>query len=138
MSLKNSDNNLPAKVSDEIEKIVREKAGISLHQDDLTNYATYRQIEDLEKARKILQQAYVEVELLANDMDLFKKSKNPARTMNELIQTKVMIAEKLAALSNATSKLKPKQEQASTPIINIQITTQKSVDDFIEVEVEED
>lgn len=136
MSSSNSENNLPVKM-DEIERVVKEKAGISLSQDDLTNYATYRQIEDLEKARKILQQAYIEIELLYNDADLLKLSKNPARTMTEMVQTKIMIAEKLAALSNATTKLKPKQDQVSTPLININITTQKTIEDFIEVEVEE-
>jgi hypothetical protein len=137
MSSQNLENNLPVKKEDELEKVVKEKASVKFSQDDVVNYSTYRQVEDLETARKILRQAYIEVELLFNDADILKKSKNPARTMNELIQTKIMIADKLSSLSNATDKLKPKQDQASTPLININITTQKSIEDFIEVQVEE-
>jgi hypothetical protein len=122
---------------EEIEQVVKEKASVKLPQEDVVNYAVHRQIEDLETARKILQQAYIQAELLLNDADMLAKVKNPARTLNELIQTKVMIADKLASLSNATDKLKPKKEQASTPLININITTQKSIDDYIEVEAEE-
>ena len=122
---------------EEIEQVVKEKAALKLSQEDITNYAIQRQIEDLETAQKILHQAYIQAELLYNDAEMFAKVKNPARTMTELIQTKIMIAEKLASLSNATDKLKPKQEQVSTPLININITTQKSIEDFIEVEVEE-
>lgn len=122
---------------EDVEQIVKEKASLKLSQEDVINYAIHRQIEDLETARKILHQAYIQAELLYNDTEIFAKVKNPARTMTELLQTKVLIAEKLAALSNATDKLKPKQEQATTPLININITTQKSVEDFIEVEVEE-
>jgi hypothetical protein len=136
MSLLNSENNVLVK-KEEIEQVVKEKASIKLSQEDVVNYATYRQIEDLETARKILHQAYIQAELLFNDAEIFAKVKNPARTMTELLQTKVMIADKLASLSNATDKLKPKQEQVSTPLININITTQRSVDDFIELEVEE-
>jgi hypothetical protein len=122
---------------EDVEQVVKEKATLNITQDDITKYATHRQIEDLETARKILYQAYIQAELLYNDSEMFSKVKNPARTMTELLQTKVMIADKLASLSNATDKLKPKHEQVSTPLININITTQKSVDDFIEVEVEE-
>jgi hypothetical protein len=136
MSLLSLENNMLVK-KEEIEQIVKEKSSLKLSQEDVVNYAIQRQIEDLETARKILHQAYIQAELLFNDADMFAKVKNPARTMTELLQTKVMIAEKLASLSNATDKLKPKNEQLSTPVININITTQKSIDDFIEVEVEE-
>jgi hypothetical protein len=136
MSSLNLTNNQLMK-KEEIEKVVKEKATLKLSQEEIVNYATHRQIEDLEFARRILQEAYIQAELLINDADMFAKVKNPARTMTELLQTKVMIAEKLASLSNATDKLKPKNEQLSTPVININITTQKSIDDFIEVEVEE-
>jgi hypothetical protein len=136
MNLLNLTNNQLVK-KEEVEQIVKEKASIKLSQDDVVNYAIHRQIEDLETARKILYQAYIQAELLYNDADILAKVKNPARTLNELIQTKVMIADKLASLSNATDKLKPKKEQISTPLINITITTQKTIDDFIEVEVEE-
>jgi hypothetical protein len=122
---------------EEVEQVVKEKATLKLSQEDITNYATHRQIEDLETARKILHQAYIQAELLYNDTEIFTKVKNPARTMTELLQTKIMIAEKLASLASATDKLKPKNEQSTTPVININITTQKTIDDFIEVEVEE-
>lgn len=134
-SLKSVSNLLVKK--EDVEQVVKEKASLKLSQEYITNYALHRQIEDLETARKILHQAYIQAELLYNDAEMFAKVKNPARTMTELLQTKVMIAEKLASLSNATDKLKPKQEQLSTPVININITTQKSIEDFIEVEVEE-
>jgi hypothetical protein len=136
MSSLNSENNLLIKKED-VEQVVKEKASLKLTQEDVVNYAIHRQIEDLEIARKILHQAYIQVELLYNDAEMFAKVKNPARTMNELLQTKIMIAKELASLSNALDKLKPKQEQISTPLINITITTQKTIDDYIEVEVEE-
>jgi diphthamide synthase subunit DPH2 len=136
MSSLNLENNMLVKKED-VEQVVKEKASLKLSQEDIVNYATHRQIEDLETARRILHQAYIQAELLYNDAEMFAKVKNPARTMTELLQTKIMIAEKLASLSNATDKLKPKQEQVSTPLININITTQKSIEDFIVVEVEE-
>lgn len=136
MSLLSLENNMLVKKED-VEQVVKEKAAIKLSQEDVVNYAIHRQIEDLETARKILYQAYIQAELLYNDAEMFTKVKNPARTMTEILQTKIMIAEKLASLSNATDKLKPKQEKVSTPLININITTQKSIDDFIEVETEE-
>jgi hypothetical protein len=132
----NSDCNILVKKED-VEQIVKENANISLATEDIVNYATHRQVEDLETARKILMQAYIQAELLYNDASLINRSKNPLRTLNELLQTKVGVAEKLISLSNATDKLKPKQEQTSTPLININITTQKTVEDYIEVEVEE-
>jgi len=136
MSLLNLENNMLVKKED-VEQVVREKASLKLSQEDVVNYAIQRQIEDLETARKILYETYIQAELLLNDTESFAKVKNPIRTMTELLQTKIMIAEKLASLSNATDKLKPKQEQVSTPLININITTQKSIEDFIEVEAEE-
>lgn len=122
---------------DEALQTVKEKATLKLLQEEVVNYAVNRQIEDLETARKILIQAYIQAELLYNDADMFAKAKNPVRTMNELLQTKIMIAKELATLSNATNKLKPNQEQTTTPTININITTQKTVDDYIEVEVKD-
>ncbi len=122
---------------DEVLQTVKEKATLKLPQEEVVNYAVNRQIEDLETARKILIQAYIQAELLYNDADMFAKAKNPVRTMNELLQTKIMIAKELATLSNATNKLKPNQEQTTTPTININITTQKTVDDYIEVEVKD-
>jgi len=136
MSLLNLENNMLVKKED-VEQVVRERASLKLSQEDVVNYAIQRQIEDLETARKILYETYIQAELLLNDTESFAKVKNPIRTMTELLQTKIMIAEKLASLSNATDKLKPKQEQVSTPLININITTQKSIEDFIEVEAEE-
>jgi hypothetical protein len=136
MNLPNLVNNQLVK-KDEVEQVVKDKSTLKLSQEEITNYATNRQIEDLETARKILLQAYIQAELLYNDADMFAKVKNPARTMTELLQTKIMIADKLASLSNATDKLKPKKEQLSAPLININITTQKTVEDFIEVEAEE-
>ncbi len=136
MSLLNSVSNQLVK-KDEIEQVVKEKAALKLSQEDVVNYAIHRQIEDLETARKILHQAYIQAELLYNDAELFAKVKNPARTLADILKTKNEIARELISLSNATDKLKPKQEQISTPLININITTQKSIEDFIEVEVEE-
>jgi len=136
MSLLNLVSNQLVK-KDEIEQVVKEKAALKLSQEDVVNYAIHRQIEDLETARKILHQAYIQAELLYNDAELFAKVKNPARTLADILKTKSEIARELISLSNATDKLKPKQEQISTPLININITTQKSIEDFIEVEVEE-
>jgi hypothetical protein len=136
MSLLNSDCNILVKKED-IEQIVKENANHSLATEDVSNYATQRQIEDLETARKILLQTYIQAELLYNDASILSKAKNPLRTLNELLQTKIEVAEKLISLSNATDKLKPKREQLLSPIVNINITTQKTIDDYIEVEVEE-
>lgn len=136
MNLLNLINNQPTKKED-IEQIVKEKSSVKLSEDDIVNYSINRQIEDLETARKMLHQAYIQVELLLNDANAFAKVKNPIRTMAELLQTKVMIADKLVSLSNATDRLKPKQERLSTPVINISITTQKTIDDYVEVLPEE-
>jgi hypothetical protein len=136
MNLLSLINNQPTKKED-VEQIVKEKSSVKLSEDDIVNYSINSQIEDLETARRMLHQAYIQVELLLNDANAFAKVKNPIRTMTELLQTKVMIADKLVSLSNATDRLKPKQERLSTPVININITTQKTIDDYVEVLPEE-
>jgi hypothetical protein len=136
MNLLNSESSIIVKKED-VEKVVKENSILSLTTEEVVNYAIHRQVEDLETARKILLQTYIQAELVYNDATLLTKVKNPARTLNEILQTKLSVAEKLISLSNATDKLKPKQEKTATPVININITTQKTVEDFIEVEVEE-
>ena len=99
---------------------------VEFDKDKLSKYAKGNQIIALSMAQELVKETLLQIELLLNDDSLYTKVKNPARTKTELLSVKEKLIGRLIETSNAYEKVKPPEEQASKPIIHIDIKTQST------------
>ncbi|DAD54659.1 TPA: hypothetical protein [Aquificae Joseph's Coat Spring virus] len=114
--------------------LIDEFKNIEFDRDKLSKYAKGNQIQSLAMAQALVRETLLQIEILLNDDTLYSKVKNPVRTKGELISTKKDLIQTLVQISNAYEKVKPPEEQASKPIIHIDIKTQNAT---VELPVED-
>jgi len=114
--------------------LVAEFQNIELDKEKLSKYAKGNQITSLHMAQELVKETLLQLEILLNDDSFYSKVKNPLRTKNEILQTKKDLIQTLVQISNAYEKVKPPEEQASKPIIHIDIKTQTAT---VELPVED-
>jgi hypothetical protein len=114
--------------------LIAEFQNVEFDKEKLSKYAKGNQISSLAMAQELIKDTLIQIEILINDDSLYTKVKNPVRSKTELLSVKQDLIQTLVQISNAYEKVKPPEEQASKPIIHIDIKTQNA---SIELPVED-
>ena len=114
--------------------LIDEFRNIDLDREKLSKYAKGNQIYSLAQAQELVKETLLQIEILLNDDTFYSKVKNPVRSKGELLSIKKDLIQTLVQISNAYEKIKPPEEQASKPVIHIDIKTQNAT---VELPVED-